>query len=232
MVKELKNVEKKIRVLDGKIEELTTINRAVFQGNDWKNNLELVEENEKKIKAVKQKIELLGTQKSVIKNNIHYTLRQYFEELKAELINDFKTKTVVTKTKEKLENKIKDFYKTKGVNIGCYITSETFLGTETFKITIYFLNDKGYKDYSLGYNEEFEASIELPEEKVRYNHNIENYVENTLERAKQLRKEYYKTTKKIEALRQKQKELYHNFRDNLQGFEYYNLEIETDLRIY
>ena len=245
-LQELKSIDKKIARLDAKIKELIETDRNIFSQNNYTEFLAQVEKNENEIKALKSKIETLGTQKSIIKNNIHYLFKIDLQEIETEVINELKTKRIGDKTKEKLENKIKDYFKTNyGVNVGGYILNDGFAGVGkiAYKLTLYFLSKEGYKDYSLGYNEEFEKTYELvtaqnnvdaEEEAVRYNHKIDNYVEiaETLKLAKQLQKEHKKAKAEIEKLRQKQKEIYHNFRDNLQGFLYHNLDIETDLHIY
>lgn len=245
-LQELKSIDKKIARLDAKIKELIETDRNIFRQNNYTEFLAQVEKNENEIKALKSKIETLGTQKSIIKNNIHYLFKIDLQGIETDIINELKTKRIGDKTKEKLENKIKDFFKDNyGVNVGGYILNDGFagVGKTAYKLTLYFLTKEGYKDYSLGYNEEFEKTYELvtaennldaEEEAFRYNHKIDNYVEiaETLKLAKQLQKEHKKAKAEIEKLRQKQKEIYHNFRDNLQGFTYYNLNIETDLHIY
>lgn len=244
-LQELKSIDKKIARLDAKIEELRKTDRNIFSQNNYTEFLEQVEKNENEIKALKSKIETLATQKSIIKNNIHYLFKIDLQGIEKEIINELKTKRIGDKTKEKLENKIKDYFKDNyGVNVGGYILNDGFagVGKTAYKLTLYFLTKEGYKDYSLNYSEEFEKTYEIitennldaEAEAVRYNYKIDNYVEiaETLKLAKQLQKEHKKAKAEIEKLRQQQREIYHNFKDKLNGFTYEKLDLDSNISIY
>jgi hypothetical protein len=222
------NIKKKREELD---------NQARFLYN---NNYEKFCENDKKIKDCNKKLELNNLKIAILKNNIHYLFRNDFAALEERMIDYWENKKIGEKTKEKIENEIKDFFRNNyDVNIRGYVSIRNDYYAQEFKVTLYFLDENNCKDYTLNYNEEFEIVLS----KSSYNNYelVKNYYSNIVEyielkdieqKAKELLKDYNKTKEKIEKLRLQQKELYHNFSDYVHGFVYNELDIKTDIRIY
>ena len=109
----------------------------------------------------------------------------------------------------------------------------------TMQIEFAFLTKENYRNYILGYNEEYKTVFEKRkynnyELKIYNYNNIVEYVEikDLNKKAKEIFREYEKTVEKIEKLRLQQKELYHNFADYIHGFIYNDLKIDTNLSIY
>lgn len=222
------NLREKIKELDEK--------KAYLYHNNYDEFLK----NDETIKKYKKKIELNNLKIAILKNNIHYLFKNDFAPLEEKMLNYWETKKIGEKTKEKIENEIKDFFKNNyDVNIGNYISIKNDYYSQEFEIVLYFLSDNGFKDFTLEYNEEFKIILS----KSKYNNyelvkcyysNIVEYIEikDLNNKAKELFKEYNRTKEKIEKLRLQQKELYHNFVDYIHGFVYNELDIKTDLRIY
>ena len=197
-------------------------------------------ENDKKIKKCNERMELNNIKIAILKNNIHYLFRNDFAALEEKMIDYWENKKIGEKTKEKIENEIKDFFKNNyDVNIRGYVSVKNDYYSQEFKVTLYFLNEDNCKDYTLNYNEEFEIIYSKSKyndyELVKsYYSNIVEYIEikDIEQEAKKLLKDYNKTKEKIEKLRLQQKELYHNFSDYVHGFVYNELDIKTDIRIY
>lgn len=218
-----------------KIKELTDKTTYLYH-----NDYEQFKNNDELIKKLNKKIELNNLKIAILKNNIHYLFKNDFAPLEEKMLNYWETKKIGEKTKEKIENEIKEYFKDNyNVNVGNYISIKNDYYSQEFEIVLYFLNDNNFKDYTLEYNEEFKIILSKSKynnyELVKcYYNNIIEYIElkdlNT--KAKELFKEYNKTKEKIEKLRLQQKELYHNFTDYLQGFVYNELDIKTELRIY
>ena len=231
-IKELKkdnyNLREKIKELEEKTVYL------------YNNNYDEFLKNDEMIKKLKSKIELNNLKIAILKNNIHYLFKNDFAPLEEKMLNYWETKKIGEKTKEKIENEIKEYFKNNyDVNVGNYISIKNDYYSKSFEIGLYFLNDNNFRDYTLEYNEEF--TINLSKSKYNnyelvkcYTNNIIEYIElkDLNNKAKELLKEYNKTKEKIEKLRLQQKELYHNFVDYIRGFVYNELDIKTDLHIY
>lgn len=222
------NTKEKIKELDEK------------RPNLYNNNYEEFTKNEILIKKYQNKIELNKIKIAVLKNNIHFLFKNDFASLEEKMVYYWENRNIGEKTKQKIENEIKEYFKDNyNVNIGNYISVKNNHYSREFEITLYFLNNDNFRDYTLEYNEEFKIIFS----KSQYNNNelVKSYYSNIVEyvelkdlnnRAKELLKEYNKTKEKIEKLKMQQKELYHNFTDFLQGFVYNELDIDTTIRIY
>lgn len=206
----------------------------------YHNNYEEFKNNDNKIKELKNKIKLNKIKIAILKNNIHYLFKMDFEGIKAKMLDYYENKKIGEKTKEKMENELQEYFKNNyDINIRCYISLNNDYSYNELSFTFYFLNNEGYKDFTLDYNEEFKIQFAKYkynnyELTINYYNNINEYIEikEINKKANNLLKEYTKTTEKIEKLRLQQKELYHNFKDYIQAFVYNELDIKTDLRIY
>lgn len=223
------NLKEKIKRLDEKTAYL------------YNNNYDEFLKNDETIKKYKKKIELNNLKIAILKNNIHYLFKNDFAPLEEKILNYWENKKIGEKTKEKIENEIKDFFKNNyDVNIGDYINvKNSSYYSKSFEVVLYFLNDNNYRDFILEYNEDFKIEYSKSQhnnfELVKsYYNNIIEYVElkDLNNKAKELFKEYNKTKEKIEKLKLQQKELYHNFADYIHGFVHNELDIKTDLYIY
>lgn len=234
-IKEFNRIKKENYSIKEKIDNLVDQSTTLYHSN-----YEQFTANEKQIKQYKNKIELNKIKLAIIKNNLHYFLKMDFEGIKQKMIDIYETKTIGEKTREKMQNEIKAYYKENfNVNISCYISFDNFLENKCIVFTFSFLNDENYRSYELEYNEEFRINFEKRkcnnfELQVLYYNNIDHNINisDITKTAKDLQKEYTKTVEKIEKLRIQQKELYHNFTDYLQGFEHHICEIDTKLSIY
>lgn len=226
--KDIYKVEKQIDLLVDKSTELYHKNYEEYQKND------------NKIKQLKKKIKLNNIKIAIIKNNLHYLLKMDFEGIKEKMLDYYENKQIGEKTKEKMRNEIKEYFKNNfNVNIACYIYIEKTGYSYKLNFSFGFLDSDGYNDYTFKYGEDFKITFE----KRKYNnyelviccyYNINDYIElkDLSKKASELFKEYNKTKEKIEKLHLQQKELYHNFSDFLNGSLYDELKIKTDLRIY
>lgn len=240
-VQKIEELKKKNYQIKTKIDELVDISTELYH-----KNYDQFKINDKKIKNYKKQIELNNIKIAILKNNIHYLLKMDFEGIKGKILEYFINKKIGEKTKEKIENEIKEYFNNNyNIKIACYISSKNKIYYDNsilnYKITFYFLNNDNYKSYILGYNEEFsiEFDIELKENKENniktyYYNNIDEYINinNLNSKATELLKEYTKTVNKIEKLRKEQQELYHNFMDYQQAFLNYYFNINTKLNIY
>lgn len=218
------------------------INNLVDKSTElYHKNYDQFTENEKTIKKYKNTMELNKLKIAILKNNMHYLFRNDFEGVKNQMIDFYENKKIGEKTKEKMQDIIKEYFKNNyNINIACWISfTANYNGPCGLEFNFYFLNEEGYKSYVLEYNEEFKIIFEKKsynnyELSINYYHNIIEYVElkEIDKKAKELLKEYNKTVEKIEKLRLQQKELYHNFVDYIHGFIYNQLDIKTDLYIY
>ena len=240
-VEKIEKLKKENYTINKKIDSLVDVSTELYH-----KNYEKFSENEKTIKKYKKQLELNKIKESIIKNNIHYLFKMDFEGIKEKILDYFINKKIGEKTKEKIENEIKEYFKNNfDVKISCYITQKASIyydyTRKGFKIVFYFLNDDGYKSYILNYNEEFsiEFEIEVKENqenniKTYYYNNINDYIElkDLNKQTIQLLNEYNKTIEKIEKSRKQLKEVYHNFMDYQHGFLYYQLKIDTNINIY
>lgn len=240
-VKKIEDLKKENYKIKTKIDKLVNESTGLYH-----KNYDQFKINDKKIKNYKKQIELNNIKIAILKNNIHYLFKMDFEGIKEKILEYFINKKIGEKTKEKIENEIKEYFNNNyNIKIACYISSSNKIyynnSVLNYKITFYFLNDDNYKNYILNYNEEFtiEFDIELKENeentiKTYYCNNINEYIQlyNINLKANELLKEYTKTVNKIEKLRKEQQELYHNFMDYQQAFLNYYFNIDTKLNIY
>lgn len=213
-----------------KIEEIKKENWKLKEKNDQLNKLQTqlyhssYEEfckNDKTIKQNQEKMELNKLKIAILKNNLHYLLQLDFKGIENKILTYYEKGKIGEKTKEKIANEIKEYFLQKyDVKIGYYCVIDYGSNNSSYelKIVLYFLNSEDSRDYVLNYREEFEIllgkyNFNNWETSVTYDKNIIEYV-------------------KIEELRNKQKELYHNFTDYLHGFVYDELHIETKISIY
>lgn len=234
-VKEIEKIKKEIYKLKESNNKLEDIKVELYH-----NNYEEFTKNDNTIKNNKKKIELNNLKIAILKNNIHFLFRNDFEGIKSKILDYYENKNIGEKTKKKIEEEIKEYFKKNyNINICCYIGIEKDDYRYKMEIEFAFLTEEGYRNYILEYNEEYKIVFE----KAKYNNyelkiynynNIVEYVEikDLNKKAKELFKEYTKTIEKIEKLRLQQKELYHNFTDYIHGFVYNNLTIDTKISIY
>lgn len=240
-VEKIEKLKKENYTINKKIDSLVDVSTELYH-----KNYEKFSENEKTIKKYNKQLELNKIKESIIKNNIHYLFKMDFEGIKEKILDYFINKKIGEKTKEKIENEIKEYFKNNfKIKIGCYIIQNEYSNYEytrkEFKIGFYFLNEDDYRDFTLGYNEEFsiEFNIEIRKNqeniiKTYYFNNINDYIElkDLNKQAIKLLNEYNKTLEKIEKSRKQLKEVYHNFMDYQHGFLYYQFKIDTDINIY
>ena len=229
----------KLTKANSKLEEA---NKTMIFDYDRKNKtMEELLAEDKIVKENKKKIELNDVKRAIIKNNIHYLFKVDFEELKAEMIDFYENKKIGDKTKEKMQNIIKKYFKTNfDVNVACYISFvSNYSGPAGVNFSFDFLTDDGYKSFILEYHEGFDITFEKKnfnnyELTISYQQDIDEYIElaNLNKKAKELLKEMANTQAKIEKLRLQQQKLYHNFNDNIHGFVYNKLALKSDLSIY
>lgn len=240
-VKKIEDLKKENYKFKTKIDKLVDGSTELYH-----KNYDQFKINDKKIKNYKKKIELNNIKIAILKNNIHYLFKMDFEGIKRKILEYFISKKIGEKTREKIENEIKEYFKNNyNINIACHISTNNKIyynnSILNYKILFYFLNNDNYKSCILEYNEEFsiEFDIELKENKENniktyYYNNINEYINiNDLNsKANELLKEYIKTINKIEKLRKEQQAAYHNFMDYQQSFLNYHFNIDTKLNIY
>ena len=234
-IKEMEKIQKEIYKLKESNNKLEYIKVELYH-----NNYEEFTKNDNTIKNNKKKIEVNQLKIAILKNNIHFLFRNDFEGIKAKILNYYENKNIGEKTKKKIEEEIKKYFKDNyNVNICCYISITKDDYEYSMEIRFAFLSDEGYRNYTLEYNEEFKITFEKRkynnyELKIYNYNNIVEYVEikDLNKKAKEIFREYEKAQEKIEKLRLQQKEIYHNLTDYLHGFVYYKLKIETNLSIY
>ena len=236
-IKKIEEIKKESWKLKEKNDQLNKLARQLYHSN--------YEEFCKNDKIIKQNIERMELNKlkiAILKNNLHYLLQLNFKGIENKIISYYEKGKIGEKTKEKIANEIKEYFFQKyDIKIRCYAWIDTGYNNSKYelKITIYFIDDDGCRNYVLGYNEEFEILFSKYEfnnweTHISYNQNIIEYISlgELNKKARELKKEHEKTKKKIEELKNKQKELYHNFTDYLHGFVYNELQIETNISIY
>lgn len=234
-IKEIEKIQKEIYKLKENNNKLEDVKIELYH-----NNYDEFIKNDNIIKNNKKKIELNKLKIAILKNNIHYLFKNDFEGIKAKILDYYENKNIGEKTKKKIEEEIKKYFKDNyNVNICCYIEIIKNDYQYTMSIEFAFLSDEGYRSHILEYNEEFKITFEKRkynnyELKIYNYNNICEYVEikDLNKKAKEILKEYEKTQEKIEKLRIQQKELYHNLTDYLHGFVYNNLTIDTKISIY
>lgn len=229
----------KLKDLNKQLLELATETKDLERNTDWtKLTEEAIVSKDNEIKRNKNHSEILQVEKAIIKNNLVYLLAKDFGGIRSKIQNYFLTKRIGEKTKEKIENEIKEYYKENyQVNIGCWLRESTWLSKHTFELHFYFLNEEGFKDYTLEYNEELEISTVIENGEIirtEYYRDIKDYVElsETRTEAMELLNQYEAAKTQIEQLRQQQREIYHNFKDQLNGFTYEKLDLDSNISIY
>ena len=236
-VKEIEKIKKENYKIKENINTLNHVSTELYH-----KNYDEFKKNDETIKKYKNKIELNKIKIAILKNNLHYLLKMDFEGIKAKMLDYYENKKIGEKTKEKMQDEIKQYFKDNyNVNISCYITIDVNEYFNNYELTFNFgfLNNDGFKSYILEYNEDFKITFDKRkynnyELQILYYNNIVEYIEikDISQKAKELQKEYTKTVEKIEKLRIQQKELYHNFTDYIHGFIYNDLTIDTKLSIY
>ena len=189
---------------------------------------------------IKKLYETTGVEKAIIKNNVHYLLKEAMKPLIPVLQDYFENKRIGEKTREKLVNMVKDHFKTQyGVNVGGWIETKEFYTGHRLTLNLYILTEEGFQSWLLEHNEEFELTLENTEytgkkTEVRYYKDIKEYIplDNTKAEAEALIKAKNETEAKIKELLETQKELYKNFNDRLTGFEYEKLKLDYTLTLY
>jgi len=233
--KNQKNLQEKIDALENKWTDLYEKGKEYFE----KNNTTYKTETEKinaEIQDLRKKQEQNRIKTAIIKNNIHYLLKEDFEGIKEKMIDYFKNKKIGEKTKEKMQNEINEYFQNNyGVNLKCYISFISY----GLKFCFVFLDKEGYKNFLFEYNEDFEIYFENNKYKentfeITYKNDIKEYIkiEDLNKKSKEIQNIYLKTINGIEKYRLKQKELYENIKEINRGFLYETLKIETDLKIY
>lgn len=189
---------------------------------------------------IKKLYETTGVEKAIIRNNVHFLLKEAIQPLIPVLQDYFENKRIGEKTREKLVNMVKDHFKTQyGVNVGGWIETKEFYTGHRLTLNLYILTEEGFQSWLLEHNEEFEITLENTEytgkkTEVRYYKDIKEYIplDNTKAEAEALIEAKNETEAKIKALLEKQKELYKNFNDRLTGFEYEKLKLDYTLTLY
>ena len=184
--------------------------------------------------------ETTGVEKAIIKNNIHYLFKEAMQPLIPTLQNYFENKKIGPKTREKLVNMVKDHFKSQyGVNVGGWIETKEFYTGHRLTLTLYILTEEGFQSWLLEHNEEFEIEFDNNDytgkkTEIRYYKDIKTYVPlaNVEAEALALNVAKSETEAKIKELLEKQKELYKNFNDQLNGFEYEQLKLDYTLTLY
>lgn len=238
MNKNIKLIEK-LKKENNKLKEqkinLSNLSRELYH-NDYTKFCE----NDNKIIKIDKDIELNNIKLAILKNNLYYLIAKAFEEIKKDIVYTFENKNIGEKTKENLQEKIQKFYNEKyNIDIRCWINLDKDTYYHKMELDFYFLNAEGYNSYILDGDEHFSIYIEKwqsnnYETTIRFNHNIETYVEleNLNKTTKFLHKEYTKTINKIDSLKEQQKQLYHQFFDTIHGCLYKQFKIDTNISIY
>lgn len=234
-VKEIEKIQKEIYKLKENNIKLENIKVELYY-----NNYEEFTKNDNTIKNNKKKIELSQLKIAILKNNIYFLFKNDFEGIKTKILDYYENKNIGEKTRHKIEEEIQEYFKKNfDVKICCYVSMIKDDYEYSMEIRFAFLSDEGYRNYILGYNEEYKIIFEKRkynnyELKIYNYNNICEYIElkELSKKAKELFKEYTKTKEKIEKLRTQQKELYHNFMDYQHGFLYNELKIDTNISIY
>lgn len=207
----------------------------------YHNNIEEYKKRDLQIKKNKETEKLNKIKIALLKNNIQYLFKMDFEGIKTEIINVYNTKNIGEKTKEKLQNIVKEYFKNNfDINISCYINHiSNYSGPLGLEISLDFLNEEGFKSFVFSYDQVFRITFMKHnynnyELEISYYNNIDHYIpiEDITKEAKKLINEHNKAKKQIEKLYNTQKEIYHEFTDYLNGFLYEELKLEEKLLLY
>jgi len=96
------------------------------------------EERRKKIENINNKIEIESIQKNIIYNNIIYLFYKNYHNIIMEILEKYKNKNIGEKTKEKIQNEIKEELKKDGIFSSVYFTFGSY-SNDIYKVnfTIY-----------------------------------------------------------------------------------------------
>lgn len=210
--------------------------------NLYNNNYDEYKRREEETKKNNEKIQLNSVKIAILKANLHYLFKIDFDGIKDEIISIYNTKNIGEKTAEKIQDKIKAYFKNNYNvdNLACYVSkSGNYCGPAGLDIKFDFLNNDGFKSYILEYREGF--TIEFKNYSyndykltISYYNDIKNYipVKEITKEAKRLIKEYNKAQAKIKKLYDEQRAIYHAFNDNLDAFTSEKLKLEEKLLLY
>lgn len=199
--------------------------------------LEDYKAEQEKENKIRERITINGIKRALLKNNLHYFLKQGFLNVQQEMLEIYENKNIGEKTREKMQDRIKENFKTNfDIKINCSICSTTY-GLE---FSLLFSDKNGCNDLKiLNYTEAFKILFEKYahndyKTQIKYNYDLNDCltIKDLTPKAKELHKEHRKTVEKIKKLNEQQKAIYENFKQYKTGFLYEKLEIETNYKIY
>ena len=183
------------------------------------------EEREKQVKLLNNKIDILTIQKNLLYNNIIYLFYKNYHNKIMEIMEKYQNKSIGEKTREKLQNEIKEELKKDNLFINVYFSfgsyscdiyqlNFTIYQTEeeqknysynkigfTFNLCDYYQDkDKeSYKNYFIYRNDKTSLNI-INNNKIWDNNEQYNYINDTRKQATIILKESKKSIEKVKKL--------------------------------
>ena len=211
------------------------------------------EERENKLNEINKKIDMLTIEKNLLYNNIVYLFYKNYHNIIIETMEKYKNKNIGEKTKEKIQDELKEILKKDGVFAGVWFSFGQY-SCDIYKLnfTIYRTqeeqNNYSYNKIEINYElcnyyretekEQFQTyycyrnektgSIIINNNKIWENNIQYNYIANTTQEAKRIIREAKKSIEKVNKLineAKKEREKHNQLLNSYKINEFDNIKI-------
>lgn len=181
------------------------------------------EEREKKLVSINNKIDLETIEKNILYNNIIYLFYKNYHNKIMEIMGKYENKNIGEKTKEKINNEIKEELKKDGIFSTVYFSFGEY-SSDIYKLnfTIYETEKEKYNNY-FTYRNEKTGSIIIHNNMLWEKDNY-NFITDTKKTSQEILKKCKKNIEKVNLLIEKAKETRKENSDLLNIYKINNYE--------